>query len=345
MLPLYIYDPTATDEMSRVRGVGRYVQILRECLGNEAIFTNKVTTIPFESTLINPFFDPLKKPLLSRRVTKKQIAVIHDLIPLKYPTHFPIGLKGRLNVFLNKLSLRNYDSIITDSEASKRDIVQILKINPEKIFVIYPTIADVFYDKIASAAPRNDIRLSTRSYFLYVGDATWNKNLVNLAKAIQIANVSCVFVGKVFSGVHHDAPLQNPWLKELHEFLTIAKNDKRFIFPGYVSDVDLVGLYKGAIANILVSRDEGFGFSYFEAASQSTPSLLSDIPIFHETAGATALFANPHDPQIIAKVILQFIHDKKQRNKLGKDSYERTPQFSKEKFKEQVIQLLKEGKE
>ena len=37
-----------------------------------------------------------------------------------------------------------------------------------------------------------------KNYVLYVGDATWNKNLVNIARAIKLADVHCVFVGKVF---------------------------------------------------------------------------------------------------------------------------------------------------
>ena len=54
--------------------------------------------------------------------------------------------------------------------------------------------------------------------------------------------------------------------------MAMAKDDKRFIFPGFISDDELITLYEQASLNILLSRDEGFGFSYVEAASLGCPS-------------------------------------------------------------------------
>ncbi len=358
-----IYDPTASDKFSSVRGIGRYLQILKESFGESWIFTDDVGRISADSIFVNPFYNFLKFPLSLKRIAKKQIAVIHDLIPLKYPSHFPPGIKGSIYILLNKLTLKNYDLIITDSEVSKKDIVEILKIKNQKVKIIYPCLPRSFLKlKIENLNLNKNLKLKIENFCLYVGDATWNKNLVNLARAIKIANVTCVFVGKVFdlatgvetSGIPAVPPqaggkkvrqapsLNNPWQKELKEFYELTKDDKRFIFAGFIPDSELFKLYEQASVNLLLSRAEGFGFSYLEAANFSCPSLLSDIPVLKEISGNQALFADPDNPPDMAKKINEICFDKTLRNKIGVSAKKRSKFFSSEKFKKSLMSLLME---
>lgn len=166
-----VFDPTISDEQTKVRGVGRYLQILRENFAKQWNFSNVLTNE--SQVFINSFFNLLQTPVTLRRIAKKQIAVIHDLIPLKYPEHFPIGIKGKLNVWLNKLALKNYDLIVTDSEASKKDIIQMLKFSENKVEVIYPCLPKVFTRRNDKSITNSKVQIS--NYSLYVGDATWNK--------------------------------------------------------------------------------------------------------------------------------------------------------------------------
>lgn len=330
-----VFDPTESDTQSKVRGIGRYLQILKENFPDWTFsndLSNFQTFKPLNSVFINPFFNFLLTPLVMKRIAHKQIAVIHDLIPLKYPDHFPIGIRGKLNIFLNKLALKNYDRIITDSEASKSDIIKILGIKESKITVIYPCLPKIFIGK------NNALYSILNSPFcLYVGDATWNKNLVNLAKALKIINVTCIFVGKVFEKT---TSLDHPWQKEFKLFLEEIKDDKRFILKGYVSDEDLIGLYKNSQLNILPSRDEGFGFSYFEAASQMCPSVLADINVLHEISDNNAMFANPNDPHALADAIGELYFHKETRNAFGQKANKRQQQFSPTEFKKQFLSAI-----
>jgi glycosyltransferase involved in cell wall biosynthesis len=333
---VFIYDPTTKDELGKVRGTGRYLQILRENFKDEFSFVSEPKNIPFESIFINPFFDFLQSPLVTKRIAKKQIAVIHDLIPLKYPSHFPLGIRGKLNVFLNKLTLKNYDLIITVSETSKKDIVNILDIKEDKIRVIYSTIPKLFTFSTNSVT-QSMVNIS--GYCIYVGDATWNKNLVNLAKAIKLNDIPCIFVGKIFDkhltlDVERSTSMKHPWQQELLEFYQEIKDDKRFVLAGYVNDEELIGLYKNAELNILVSRDEGFGFSYVEAGFLGCPSLLSDISVFHEISAEAALFTDPNDPHNIAKQMQTLYNDDALRAQLSTKSKERANIFTPEKFQE-----------
>ena len=333
---IVIFDPTITDQMSKVRGIGRYLKLLKETLKNNAIFTNDLTSVSKDSVFINPFFNFYTSPILSKKIFLKQIAIIHDVIPLKYKKHFPVGIKGYFNLIRNKKSLLIYDLFITDSESSKLDLINILKIDEAKINVVYPTLTDNFQHseakKPAFINEKND------KYIIYVGDATWNKNLLNLAKAIKNSDVKAVFVGKVFD--LNNQNVNHPWQKDLKQFLEFVKNDDQFIFPGFVKDAELVWLYKNAILNVLLSHDEGFGFSYLEAGSQKTPSVLSDIAIFKEIAQDNALFADQNNSKDISEKINSLINDVNLRNTLGEESYERSKFFSKEVFKSNFLKAI-----
>lgn len=374
-----VFDPTIQDDKSKVRGIGRYLQILRENFKDEFKFISNIGYWKLgignwsldigNSIFINPFFNLLQPPLTMLRIAKKQVAVIHDLIPLKYPTHFPVGLKGKLNIFLNKIALRNYDVIITDSEVSKKDIINILGLPEGKIRVVYPCLPNCF-SKSNIQYPKSNVQYSIsnnqfskktsagleigncdllgdwtlaigsigNSFCIYVGDATWNKNLVNIARAIKLADIPCVFVGKVF--IHAVGVASHPWQKELQEFLSLAKDDKRFIFPGFIPDDELITLYEQACLNILLSRDEGFGFSYVEAAALGCPSLLSDRPILHEIAGTAAQFVDPENINQIVEAIKQYINDPEKRRQLGSKAQKQSKLYSQTQFKEAFMREI-----
>lgn len=333
---VFVYDPTASDKLSSVRGIGRYLQILKENFEGEFEFVSDLSSIIHhqESIFVNPFLNFLQPPLTLRRIAKKQIAVIHDLIPLKYPSHYPAGIKGSIYILLNKLTLRNYDLIITDSEASKLDIINILGIQENKIKVIYPCLPINFLNQKSNVKDQND-KLKNKNYAIYVGDATWNKNLVNLAKAIKIADIPIIFVGKVFK----NTSISHPWHKELNEFMQLVKDDKRFVFPGFVADRELIKFYKQALLNILPSRDEGFGFSFVESAQIGCPSLLSDIPVLREISDGKAIFFDQNNPEDIAEKI-KMIYSKDLRNRISADAKKRSEFFSPEKFKIEFLAII-----
>jgi glycosyltransferase involved in cell wall biosynthesis len=327
--PIYIYDPTYKDHLSKFRGIGRYVELLRSCFSKKFNFIDDINEIPKDSIFINPFFTFFDEPLILEKKFAKQITVIHDIIPLIYKSHFPKGIMGTLNFFKNKKALSFYDLIITDSQKSKKDIIDILKINEKNIRVVYPSTLNKFL-KIEPEKPKF-ISDKLNKFLLYVGDATWNKNLVNTAYALKENSITCIFAGKVFKS--NLETLTHPWQKELKKFLEIVKDDERFLFPGFVKNNELIWLYQNAHLNILVSNDEGFGFSYIEAASQKTPSLLSDIEVFKEIAQDNAFFANAKDFMDIAEKIKTISADVSLRNIIGEEAYERSKFFSQDTFK------------
>ena len=330
--PVYIYDPTLTDAQSKVRGIGRYVQVIKENCPPDWIFTGKLKDIPSHAVLIQPFYTFYQAPLINRSLTDRQIAVIHDVIPLKYPESYPIGIKAIFYSLLQQWNLRLFDVVITDSETSKKDIITYLKVKPEKIKVLFPTLAQCFWN--------NPIKRSLPSeYCIYVGDGTWNKNLAMLAQAIKKTSVTCMFVGKIFADTNPDHYM-HPWQADLRQFFIEAKGDSRFVFVGYVSDKELLQLYVQAKLNVLLSRDEGFGFSYVEAGSQGCPSLLSDRPIFHEIAGQNAAFVDCESVDAIAQALSALMNDTHKLNFLSSGALQQAEKYNAESFKKQLLEIV-----
>jgi len=355
-LPVYFFDPVANDRESKIRGIGRYVESLYDCFADSCHFVSDVKEVPFNSIFINPFFDLFKKPLTYRRIAKIQIAVIHDLTPLIYWEKFPVGIKGRLTELLNRYLIhKTYDNIITDSKSSKRSIVDMIGLNKDNVQIIYPMVTNTFLTHLSSVKnekpktfPQLESFTSPPQYCLYVGDVTWNKNIVNIAKAIKIANVHCVFSGKHFirskmnKFLINKKKFYNPWLEELFSFYQEIENDKRFILAGFTSDKDLIKLYRNAECNLLLSRSEGFGYPFAESGICKTPSILSNISVFREIAHDNAIFADPEDPLSISDAIKSIFNDKEKRKIYSQKAYDRACHFNKNEFKSQFFSIIQE---
>jgi len=314
------------------RGGGRFLQILHENLTtDEAEFIPSLTSVTQNDTLLIPIWDPFQAPLITQRVARKQILTIFDVIPLKYPQHFPIGLHGNIQLWKNKRALKNFDSFITISEHSKKDIIHYLNIPAEKIHVVYPTHARTYStnEDVGQDQPREVV--------VYVGDINWNKNIATLAKALNIAQLRGIFVGKAFKKQQDN--MKHPWLREFVRF-NAENPSSRNSFPGYVDDEELKKMYQNALCNVLVSRDEGFGMSYLEAATQKCPSILADVPIFHEIALSAARFVPVDDPDAVAQAILELKQSPNMRAKIGAEAFERSKAFTPTTFRRQLLDVI-----
>jgi glycosyltransferase involved in cell wall biosynthesis len=339
-MSVVIFDPDQGSANSSHRGGGRFLQMLRENLENDATFSADLHSVQNDDTLLIPFWNAYRPAVVKKRYTKRQILTIFDVIPFKYPDKFPLGFKGKLGLIENLNNMQHFDEILTISEASKRDIMQYLNIEPERIHVVHLTTSKLFFEKSEDSKKikSDQTDIPNLPFCVYVGDINWNKNIVNIARALKIAQIKGVFIGKAFTEEYTD--LEHPERAEFKAFKKEVAQDDNFVFPGYVSDEDLVAYYKKALCNILVSRDEGFGLSYLEASSQKCPSILSDISVFNEIADGAALFAQPDDAHSIAEKIVRLKEDKDYAKELAANAYKRAQKFKPEAFTKKIKEIL-----
>jgi len=293
----------------KVRGVGYYIQHLKDALvkyapQNKYMFLEDLKKIDSSTDLLHiPYFDPffLHLPKIKKRPT---ILTIHDLTPIVFPKHFPVGIKGNMKWQIQKILAKQCDAIITDSNVSKYDVVRLLGVPEKKVHTIYLAADEAFMKK--EVLVKQKLALLEKyalppNFFLYVGDVTWNKNLPRLLRALKRTSIPCVIVGKALLEKNYDS--HNPWNADLRESQELIEQNRR-IFPlGFVPTDDLVLLYNIATCLLMPSLYEGFGLPVLEAMQSGCPVITSRCGSLPEVVGDACLFVNPDDEEDIATTI------------------------------------------
>lgn len=337
----------------KLRGIGYYTQNLVDYLKREknieiCEFT-KISEIKEVELVHYPWFDlffhtlPIKKKFPT-------VVTIHDVIPLLFPKHYPIGFKGRFNLYLQMLALRNCRFIITDSLNSKRDIVKNLKINEERIITVPLAVGPEFRTLKDTELIKIKMKYNLPELFLmYVGDANWVKNLPflidcfrNLSQIKQFEEIKLVLVGGVF--LKNVENINHPELESLKEVNRKIRNyglENRIIRPGYIADSELAAFYNLATVYIQPSFYEGFGLPLLQSFACGTPVISSNAGSLPEVGGKAALYFKPTDQNQFTFLLSETLNDKSLRHKLAKLGLEQVSKFSWEKTISQTIEVYK----
>lgn len=323
-----------TRDLSLVRGIGSYGRMVVEAVERHGRRHNLLLDKAQPEVVLHPGFTPYGSLRINSKATN--ILVIHDLIPLKYPRHFPAGIKGSWVLARNKRRLSEYAGFITDSQVVKEDIIRFLGVSENRVEVVYPAAKRIFETGDGHELPDSVTGLLPPRFMLYVGDITWNKNLKRLALAVRRVNLTLVMVGKALVSRQ---PLKHPWLKDFAEFKKITEGDKRFISLGYLDDGMLVKVYRRATVVVLPSIDEGFGLTWLEASLLGTPVVLSHIPVLREISRDTSVYVDPYSVSSIAGGLEELYYGDKK--KICQRQRERAKEFRQEKFAARLSVSLK----
>ena len=316
----------------KFRGLGFYTKRLLA----ELKLNKKITLLPFTKKppknidLIHyPAFTLFHPQHLLFRNRTPVVITVHDLIPLKYPQHFPPGIKGSLKWQLQKQLLKQAQAIITDSQASQTDIIKFTGIPKSKIKVIYLAADQIFKplkDKVWLAKIKKRYQLPPK-FILYVGDMNWNKNILALVKSCLKLKYPLVVVGKqVLSDIkkpHH------PEVKELVLFQQLATTHPETIIRlGFAPTKDLVGIYNLAACYAQPSRAEGFGLPVLEAMACGCPVVTSKATSLSEIAGQAAQLIDPHSQTQLTAALKAYWQSPSLRTKMSRLGLNQVKQFS-----------------
>jgi glycosyltransferase involved in cell wall biosynthesis len=243
---------------------------------------------------------------------------------------------------MQKYALRRANAIITDSNCSKKDIVKHAGVLPEKISVVYLAAGEEFKIIENLGVKSKEIREKYSmpdKFVLYVGDVTWNKNLVRLVEAVKDINVPLVMVGKAL--VAEDFDKNNPWNKDLVKVQDLAKEDKTITRLGFVPTEDLAVIYNLATVFAMPSLYEGFGLPILEAMSCGCPVITTKEGSLVEVAGEAALYVDAYSKDSIGKGIQEVFGNSILQKKLMQDGLKRVNEFSWEKTASQTLEVYK----
>jgi len=273
-----------------------------------------------------PYFTPYFFSLPWRK-KRPLVVTIHDLIPVKYPDHYPPGIKGRLRWEIQKKLLKKVDLVITDSFASKYDIAELTGYPQDKIFVVYlaaDTCFRVIKNRRVLTAVKRRYHLPDQ-FVLYVGDLNWNKNVPGLVRACRRIGVPLVIAGK--QAVSRDYDPAHPENRDLVWLQKKARRSKKIILLGFVSSDDLAAVYNLAGLYCQPSFDEGFGLPVLEAMACGCPVVSSNRGSLPEVVGSAGLVVDP-DERSLASAIERVLRDRKERVRLVRLGREQVKEFS-----------------
>lgn len=326
----------------KVRGVGSYINLL---VNNIEKFDKKNSYVfvedknfPSNADLIHyPYFDPffITLPLIKK---KKTVVTVHDLTPLVFPKNFPVGVKGSVKWLIQKQSLKNVDLVVGDSMASKNDIEKIVGIKNSKVHVGYLAVSQDFKELrpgpwVSEIQQKYNL---PEKFVLYVGDATWNKNLPRLIEAIKKTKYPLILVGKIWGTNLSQIP-ENPWNDDLRSVLKKIENDPQFLKLGFVPDEDIVKIYNVASVLVMPSVYEGFGLPVLEAMSCGCAVVSSRGGSLPEVGDESVYYVDHKSVDSIAEGVSRVMTDKKLRDNLITKGLERAKFFSVEKTIKELI--------
>ncbi len=238
-----------------------------------------------------------------------------------------------------RFALKHARKIITVSNFSKQEIMDIYGAKAEKLTVIYNGYNKFLYRQIADnneIAKILDKYGIERPYLLYVGRLEKKKNVSRLVEAFAIAKESnknikqkLVLVGD--AGFGYD---------EINYVIQEFNLTSEIIMPGWIAEEYIPAIYNGATAFIFPSEYEGFGIPVLQAMACRVPVAASSIPTLREVAGEAALFFDPDDVRSVARAIEKILTDSKLREQLIGLGEKRIKKFSWEKCARETLKVL-----
>jgi glycosyltransferase involved in cell wall biosynthesis len=267
------------------------------------------------------------------------VLTVHDLFHLRYPDRYPRWRRLYTRTAVVRTA-RRARAIITVSEATRRDVIDLLDIAPERVTTIH---SGVDFEQFRTASdPERALVLRRHSlpsrYFLHVGGFSPIKNTERIVEAFAQAvrepalrDLHLVFAGK----------------KSAHYGDTAATSrrlgvEERVLFTGYFPSEDLAALYSAAEALIYPSLIEGFGFPILEAFACGTPVITSDRTSLPEVAGDAALLVNPDSSADLAAAMVRLVAQGGLRERLIRRGAQRVKSFTWDQTAEKTLAVYRE---
>lgn len=201
------------------------------------------------------------------------VVTVHDVSFVRDPS-----LMGRKDRTVFRLvvprAVRGATRVLTVSERTKADIVELYRVPPERIVVTPNGVDPAFAPPGGSVEGQSDA-LSQCSYVLSVGAIQPRKNQLAALEAADAVGLSLVVVGP-----------------EKDASLAAELRQRGARLEGYVETERLAELYRGAACLVQSSTYEGFGLPVLEAMASGTPVVAVPDPALREVAGEAAVFVD-----------------------------------------------------
>lgn len=281
-----------------------------------------------------PYFAP---PL---RATLPVVATVHDLIPMILPAYRGSALVRGYTALAARAAQRTR-FILADSEASRQDILRLLKVSPDKVQTVY-LAADAHYrpqSNEAIAQVRQKYQLPAE-FVLYLGGFDVRKNVPLLlqATAQSQSDWKLVIAGKLPSSDTEFFPHPARIVKEL-------ALQERVIFTGWIDEADKPALLAAATLFAFPSAYEGFGLPILEAMACGTATVTTNISSLPELAGDGAALVPPNQITSLRETIDALMANRARRVELAERALPQAARFSWERCADETVLAYRQSVE
>jgi glycosyltransferase involved in cell wall biosynthesis len=267
------------------------------------------------------------------------VVTIHDLWLDRHPEYSKKMLGQWPSAFKTRQTALRARKVITVSEFSARELVELYGLKREHIRVIPNGVSEDFVPRRndqAMAELRKRIGLTAEHYVLFIGGADPRKNHQIFLEAAEMVRKKLGSRKLVLVG------------SPIHPFGSYEETARRrsltekVLCPGRMSTIDLQLLYSFTDLFIFPSLYEGFGMPVLEAMACGAPVLTSSSTALAEVAGDAALLVDPQDARALGEAMVRMLEDEPLRAVLKVKGFDRAKQFSWGQAAAKTVALYKE---
>jgi glycosyltransferase involved in cell wall biosynthesis len=253
------------------------------------------------------------------------IVTIHDLWLERFPQYSPKFFGQKLSSYKTKRTARRARKVVTVSQFSAQELMDLFGLSAEQIAVIPNGVSDEFFprlDDAAMAALKQRIGLTAPRFILFVGGADPRKNHRIFLEAASLV-------------VRH---LEKRMLllvgSTTHPFGSYEKTAKLYgltaqvLYPGRLSGEDLRLLYSYTDLFVFPSLYEGFGMPILEAMACGAPVITSKTTALGEVADDAAVLVDPRNARELGAAMTNVLENETLRKSLKEKGFLRVKQYS-----------------
>ncbi|MCO4794443.1 MAG: glycosyltransferase family 4 protein [Bacteriovoracaceae bacterium] len=269
------------------------------------------------------------------RLDLKSVVTIHDLIFLRFPKFFP-WIDRKVYKWKFKHSCEKADKIIAICNQTKKDLINFLDVEEEKIQVLYQSVDPSFYNlwEAKRLQKLKEKYKLEKPFILHVGALEERKNALSLISAYAFLDENkdydLVLVG---NGKSYKDKVERR-IKEL------GMGDRIRIISK-VSFEDLPGFYQSASVFVWPSYFEGFGLPIVESLFSHCPVITSKGSVFPESGGEGTIYIDPDSPEEIRDAISSVLSSETLRQEMIEKGIKHSEQFKIETTSKNLMEFYK----
>ncbi len=267
------------------------------------------------------------------------VVTLHDLAFMRFPNILKRSKRLYHRTFTIR-SLQRATMVITDSDSTKQDAIELVGVPAERIQTVYLAVDPRFSNEIKAEeleAFRQKQAL-TKGFLLYLGTLEPRKNITTIIEAYaQLRQKYAIEEKLVLAG-------GKGWFYDaIFEKVQKLGLESEVMFPGYVADSEQALWYSAASAFVYPSLYEGFGLPVAEALSCGTPVVTSNVSSLPEAGADIALCVDPQNVEAMAEALYKALTDAAYRQKCRTMAPTVAQRFSPQRMVEQIIAIYEQA--